>query len=196
MCFVIHYEDYACRRQSECYCCKEDYRRDVFIPKNLVVAVTKYDSFSQHSSTIVCEHRKKPARELHLSLVDVFSAMGIEECECTKGKSIEIDTMDPECKGIERLYPLYLVRVKNLYPEENGTTIDGNDFRVMPVCSYYLHPCEKEHMERYLAGTDDPMYDFVHELRYNPRAMFLSPDLQSAREDFEGKKRRRQEEDD
>lgn len=37
---------------------------------------------------------------------------------------------------------------------------------------YIVHPCEKEHMERYLAGTDDPMYDFVHELRYNPDSAF------------------------
>ena len=37
---------------------------------------------------------------------------------------------------------------------------------------YIVHPSEKEHMERYLAGTDDPMYDFVHELRYNPDSLF------------------------
>lgn len=37
---------------------------------------------------------------------------------------------------------------------------------------FVVHPSEEEHMERYLAGTDDPMYDFVHEMRYNPDSVF------------------------
>ncbi len=33
---------------------------------------------------------------------------------------------------------------------------------------YLIHPSENEHMERFLAGTANPMYDFVFELRNNP----------------------------
>jgi succinate dehydrogenase flavin-adding protein (antitoxin of CptAB toxin-antitoxin module) len=53
---------------------------------------------------------------------------------------------------------------------------------------YYLHPDEKEHIERFLAGTDNPLYDLVHELRYNPK-FALDKDVQEAQE--RDKKRRK-----
>lgn len=37
-----------------------------------------------------------------------------------------------------------------------------------PGVVYTIDSSEHEHLERYLAGTDDPLYDFVHEIRYNP----------------------------
>ena len=48
-------------------------------------------------------------------------------------------------------------------------------------------------LERFLAGTDDPMYDFVHELRYNPRALPVSEELAEKAKDFDNRKRVRQE---
>lgn len=48
---------------------------------------------------------------------------------------------------------------------------------------FVVDPCEKEHMERVLAGTDDPLYDLVHELRYNPTTR-LGKDVQEAESHF------------
>lgn len=48
---------------------------------------------------------------------------------------------------------------------------------------YMVHPSERERMERILGGTDDPMYDLVHELRYNPN-VGLGTDLKDAKNDF------------
>lgn len=48
---------------------------------------------------------------------------------------------------------------------------------------FIVDPCEKEHMERFLAGTDDPLYDLVHELRYNPSTR-LGKDVQEAESHF------------
>ena len=50
---------------------------------------------------------------------------------------------------------------------------------------YMLAPGEREHMDRFLAGTDNPLYDLVHELRYNPR-IGLGMEKEEARTDFEG----------
>lgn len=49
--------------------------------------------------------------------------------------------------------------------------------------NYILHPYEHERMERFLAGTEDPMYDLVHELRYNPNIK-LSSEVQEAESHF------------
>jgi hypothetical protein len=192
MCYVVHYEtddnDFDRIKQLDSYCCSKDYQRDVFIPKKLVVSVQKYDSFSHHLNSmfrcnISCA-TEKDASKFHFILSYVFEAMGMEGCECMADEveGYADTSMNPKCQGMERIYPLYEVRVKNLFPEVYYE-------KVLPVCSYYLHPCEHEHMERFLAGTDDPLYDFVHELRYNPRAMPVSPELEMAREDFQKKRK-------
>lgn len=59
-------------------------------------------------------------------------------------------------------------------------TINGNR-------DYVVDPSENEHMERFLAGTDDPLYDLVHELRYNPKIR-LGEDVQEAESHFKKQK--------
>lgn len=51
------------------------------------------------------------------------------------------------------------------------------------LTGFFVHPDENERMERLLAGTDNPLYDLVHELRYNPR-LGLSRDLHEAKRRF------------
>lgn len=53
---------------------------------------------------------------------------------------------------------------------------------------YLVHPNEREHMERYLAGTDDALYDFVHHLKYLPAAQVS--EAARAAEDFEKRRRK------
>jgi hypothetical protein len=52
---------------------------------------------------------------------------------------------------------------------------------------FVVDPSENEHMERFLAGTDDPLYDLVHELRYNPHFR-LDAEIQSAENHFKRNK--------
>lgn len=57
-----------------------------------------------------------------------------------------------------------------------------------------VHPDEHERMERILNGTDNPLYDLVHELRYNPNMpTHLGVERKEAQEDFEQKKKQKRE---
>ena len=75
-------------------------------------------------------------------------------CTCKMKDYYKNDWKDfPEnltCNCELSIYPMYII-TNNVLPK-----------------FYLVHPEESEHMERYLAGTDDPMYDLVHELRYHP----------------------------
>lgn len=68
--------------------------------------------------------------------------------------------------------------------------IDGLD----DICWCVVHPDEHERMERILNGTDNPLYDLVHELRYNPNMpTHLGVERKEAQEDFEQKKKQKRE---
>lgn len=54
---------------------------------------------------------------------------------------------------------------------------------------YILDPSEHEHIERCLAGTDNPMYDFVYELRYNPQGLPKSAELVEGENRFNKRQR-------
>lgn len=84
------------------------------------------------------------------------------QCNCKSNDS----TMD-SLKECLRTLHIYSLKTKNAY--------------------YGIHPCEKEHVERYLAGTDDPMYDFVHELRYHPDSL-LGREKEAAEAHFKKQK--------
>lgn len=51
-----------------------------------------------------------------------------------------------------------------------------------PNVVYTIDPSESEHVERYLAGTDDSLADWVHEMRYNP--VWLGADVKEAKRKF------------
>jgi hypothetical protein len=76
--------------------------------------------------------------------------------------------------------------------DDNGQNIEYNNcldkqglyiITITGNTTYVVDPSENEHMERFLAGTDDPIYDLVHELRYNPRIR-LGEDVQEAESHF------------
>lgn len=80
----------------------------------------------------------------------------------------------------------------NCAHNDNGQNIEYNNcldkqglyiITITENTSYVVDPSENEHMERFLAGTDDPIYDLVHELRYNPRIR-LGEDVQEAESHF------------
>ena len=50
---------------------------------------------------------------------------------------------------------------------------------------FFVHPDENEHMERFISGTDDSLFEFVHELRYNVDMFATKTDVKRAKIDFE-----------
>lgn len=84
----------------------------------------------------------------------------------------------------EEVYPIYCVYVKDttvVYPRE----ITGQ-LMVNQGIWAVVHWEERERMERYLAGTHNPLYDLVHELRYNP-VVGVAPEKEAAKVDFNNK---------
>jgi len=77
-----------------------------------------------------------------------------------------------KCQCIPDFFPSYVILTRKDSYEESRM--------------YLVHPDEKEHMERYLAGTDDPLYDLVHELRFNPQFCVVK----ETGEQFETKKQK------
>jgi hypothetical protein len=87
------------------------------------------------------------------------------KCKCTAGNCIVNETLT--C--IRALFPIYCVKT------------DGKE--------YLVEFSQYEKLERILEGTDNPMYDFVHELRYNPNSFMKGRELQEAEKDFEVNKK-------
>ncbi len=92
---------------------------------------------------------------------------------CTRGHCdfVESDGAHP-CALFDHLFPLYTIRV-------GRDDADG---------WFVVHPDEHERMERILNGTDSPIHDLVHELRYNP-ALALGAEVAQARKNFNHNKR-------
>ena len=72
---------------------------------------------------------------------------------------------NPNCSGLpnecnlNNMAPFYEITVENLVTRQTGEE---------PYLQFMVHPDERERMQRVLNGTDNPMWDYVHELRYNP----------------------------
>lgn len=78
--------------------------------------------------------------------------------------------------NVDDIFPLYLVTVKNSRGRSWHGEIEDNS-------RYIVHPDESERMERILNGTDNPIFNLIAEMRYNPATM-LDPDLKRAKNDF------------
>ena len=167
---------------------------DVYIPKNHIVAVRKFETCSSHfytdsiftnaGATGFPDVTKEMFQIWHKQMCSDHLYNDDQECPCglDKEKNVEED-----CLFVKEMFPLYEVVVEN----KMRLTVCG-DKTTFKTFTYLLDPSEREHMERYLAGTDDPMYDFVHELRYNPnRAFPASPELEKVKSDFENNKKRK-----
>lgn len=86
----------------------------------------------------------------------------------------------------DNTYALHDVLHKGVECIEWDKCLDKQGLYIITITGnrdYVVDPSENEHMERFLAGTDDPIYDLVHELRYNPRIR-LGEDVQEAESHF------------
>jgi hypothetical protein len=143
---------------------RDDEGKEHFIKKDLILSIDSYIDLSTYKSMYY----------KHLFWKYSFKCMGKEDLNCTC-KMIELYTEDPsnipqnlECNCVLTTLPMYIIYVK----KENKP--------------YIVHPDEKEHMERFISGTDDPLYDLVHELRYNPN-LRLGMDCESLNKKYKSK---------
>ncbi len=113
-------------------------------------------------------------KELYIPVNRVFQIEQFDSADdWVARKTCECATIEDTARFLKSFQPLLAY-----FPLYLLTVIGENQKFV----SYIIDPSEHEHMERYLAGTDDPMYDFVHELRNNPRALPPSAELAEATE--------------
>ena len=75
-----------------------------------------------------------------------------------------------------KLLPLYIITCKTHLKHYD---IDLNE---IPYLQYVVHPKENDRMQRIIDGTHDPIYDLVHELRYNPT---IGIEVRQAKKRFE-----------
>jgi hypothetical protein len=61
-----------------------------------------------------------------------------------------------------------MIVVKNKMRIEMEREDCDTAYFVPKLVNCFVASSEREHMERYLAGTDDALYDYVHYLKYNP----------------------------
>jgi hypothetical protein len=88
------------------------------------------------------------------------------------------------CPHLKWFMPLYIFRTP-VNPLDQ-------DFKEKEAKWYIVHPDERERMGRVLNGTDNPLYDLVHELRYNPNiSSRLGAEREEAQQDFEQVKKRK-----
>jgi hypothetical protein len=90
----------------------------------------------------------------------------------------------------DNLFPLYEITVKNKSKLVADYTYYGNEIHkhnqltpfVSPTITYLVHPDERQHMQRFLAGTDESVHDLIQELRYHPA---FGSQTALARQDFD-----------
>lgn len=91
---------------------------------------------------------------------------------------------DPSpCPLLQHYFPLYLFAAPSALGDFGHS---GN----IEYVWWVVHPDERERMERILNGTDNPLYDLVHELRYNPNisSKLGGAERLEAEEDFKKRK--------
>lgn len=78
------------------------------------------------------------------------------------------------------LFPMYFMYTRQTSHVFPGSHITKSEEGIWCI----VHPTERERMERYLNGTANPMYDLVHELRYNPGVLGVGAEKKEAQNDF------------
>lgn len=145
-----------------------------FIAKKHVVRVMRYDTLEQHchNSEIVTTDLERLHSEYEWLMTCFLKCANPDfKCTCEVNKILERDEdLSEALRGkhctcdTSFAFPVYELTVENFHQTQN---VEGM-ILTPKTCTYLLHPREAEHMERFLAGTDDPLYDFVHALQYLP----------------------------
>lgn len=126
-----------------------------YIQKKDIVHIERFETCEQFHDWFIYEEYGIELNE-HTKFVDLTKEMTEEyneECQC-----------DDFCKCPLPIYPLYLILAKNKFAKEyyGAKTVHG--YGIPETVFYMIHPDEREHMERFLAGTDDPKNGTDYEL--------------------------------
>ena len=166
-------------------------RSNVYIPKTQVVRVEKFDNqmvHCKHGKTLrgmdwdnMCEENMRIGNYWFELFCISFPA---SDCRCGLAAYVQHlykssgSVLPPSLRycacELTSIFPLYEVTVRNYVEVSENTDYTTKmeshaRVRLTPTVTYLLHPDEREHMERYLAGRDNPiMHDFVELLKYAP----------------------------
>lgn len=161
-----------------------DVVEEMYIRKADVLQVEKILTFEDLTSWVWSNNRsdRGPACKefAAIQMLDVECFCGAEEI----WKSLKPGaTNETHCSCIpEETFPLYIIKCKNKISVSHFEgTKDFVSF-VPKVATYIVDQSERENMERFLAGTDDPLYDYVHLLQYGPNG---GTEVAKAKEEFE-----------
>jgi hypothetical protein len=185
----------------------------VYIPQARIVQVARYATNQEHRqrTLIFGEQRWRryddadedvvsESTGIYYDYLSNVASMSIDgpDCECDMCDS-HADDYAPKrprpakepliCTCFDSMFPLYEVTATNLHITARNK--ETGFYNTPAHVVYFLHPDEREHMDRYLAGTDDAMHDFVHELRYGLLGVRMGapgPELAARQESFEAKK--------
>lgn len=148
-----------------------------FVAKKHVVHVERFDTLEQHwkLTDMFSSNRDRRDCDYH-SAMEQFLQLVDPNFKCTckidnvwNGAENDVN-LNEALRGMRCTcdtsfaFPVYELVVENFHE----TQFLDNVLITPKTCKYLLHPREREHMERFLAGTDDAMYDFVHALQYLP----------------------------
>lgn len=109
-------------------------------------------------------------------------------CDLEKDGQIDFERENFTCMCFDSLFPLHIVTVQN--KTEKFSTLQKRDrhswYSYTPTtCMYVVDPSEREHMERFIAGTDDALFDYVHHLQYAPAPPKVGSEVVAAQLDYE-----------
>jgi hypothetical protein len=162
-----------------------------YVPKHSICGVEKLVSFKQTQQLLrsFCGNYDCVSWILECAINSIFGS-NYFKCTCgtldklntdlKKGEGLVIETSH-ECPCWNQHFPLYLITVQNKHIA-SSTDDCGSEKVILPTTTYFVHPSEHEHMERFLAGTDDALYDYVHHLQFNPNN---GTDVNAAKAEFE-----------
>lgn len=164
----------------------------LFVPKHQILSVSRLDSFKA-ADDLFLDDLNDGVPVLFL-LQSIFPLITGNKFNCTCGMFKQLKSMskkeyaesnvdETQCKCVDAMFPCFVITTKNIGTVRHcvGDTI-----------KFIVHPSEHEHMERFLAGTDDPMYDFVHHLQYAPPPLAaaavhgMGTEVAVAKAEFEG----------
>ncbi len=154
-----------------------DHVGETYVVKSNIVIVQKVNTYIEYRAQQALDGSKA---QFHLWLDLVMKTAGYKDNElCTCDCRATLDEDDDfsyscsypeegECTCYLPFFPFYEIVVTNHDEKASDYTVAPAIRFVPPTATYIVHQSEREHMERYLAGTDDAMWDLVHALRYMP----------------------------
>lgn len=171
-------------------------RNGFFVAKRNVETIQTIVNFEQLRRFVYNEVEGEKKCPVYNILSEIGTVVLKSECTCgfednlcaLKHDRIDFERHNFTCKCFDSLFPLHIVTVNN--KTEQFATREKRDrisfYSYTPTtCMYVVDPSEREHMERFIAGTDDALFDYVHHLQYAPAPSKAGSEVVAAQLDYE-----------